>query len=66
MVIISIDDFKSNKVKITLDNGIAFVLYKGDLVKYGLSLNGDNSKKLDIILEELLPGGYYQFRDRQT
>ena len=55
MDIISIDDFKSNKVKITLDNGIAFVLYKGDLVKYGLSLNGDNSKELDIILDELLP-----------
>lgn len=55
MDIISIDDFKSNKVKITLDNGIAFVLYKGDLVKYGLSLNRDNSKELDIILDELLP-----------
>ena len=37
MNIVSIDDFKSNKVKITTDNGIAFVLYKGDLVKYGLS-----------------------------
>lgn len=55
MDIISIDDFKYNKVKITLDNGIAFVLYKGDLVKYGLSLNRDNSKELDIILDELLP-----------
>lgn len=55
MDIISIDDFKSNKVKITLDNGIAFVLYKGDLVKYGLSLNRDNSKELDIIIDELLP-----------
>jgi len=55
MDIISIDDFKSNKVKITLDNGIAFVLYKGDLVKYGLSLNRDNSKELEIILDELLP-----------
>lgn len=55
MNIISIDDFKTNKVKITTDEQIAFVLYKGDLVKYGLSVDKDNSKELDIIVNELLP-----------
>ena len=55
MNIVSIDDFKSNKVKITTDNGIAFVLYKGDLVKYGLSVDKDNSKELEFIIDELLP-----------
>ena len=55
MNIFSIDVFKSNKVKITTDNGIAFVLYKGDLVKYGLSVDKDNSKELEYIIDELLP-----------
>jgi regulatory protein len=55
MNIVSIDDFKSNKVKITTDNGIAFVLYKGDLVKYGLSVDKNNSKELEFIIDELLP-----------
>ena len=55
MNIISIDDFKTNKVKITTDEQIAFVLYKGDLVKYGLSVDKDNSKELDYIINELLP-----------
>lgn len=55
MNIFSIDVFKSNKVKITTDNGIAFVLYKGDLVKYGLSVDKDNSKELEFIIDELLP-----------
>ena len=55
MNIVSIDNFKSNKVKITTDNGIAFVLYKGDLVKYGLSVDKDNSKELEFIIDELLP-----------
>ncbi|MBP5276662.1 MAG: regulatory protein RecX [Lachnospiraceae bacterium] len=55
MNIFSIDIFKSNKVKITTDKGIAFVLYKGDLVKYGLSVDKDNSKELEFIIDELLP-----------
>ena len=55
MNIVSIEDFKSNKVKITTDNGIAFVLYKGDLVKYSLSADKDNSKELEFIIDELLP-----------
>ena len=55
MNIVSIDSFKSNKVKITTDNGIAFVLNKGDLVKYGLSVDKDNSKELEFIIDELLP-----------
>ena len=55
MNIFSIDVFKSNKVKLTTDNGIAFVLYKGDLVKYGLSVDKDNSKELEYIIDELLP-----------
>ncbi len=55
MNLVSIDNYKSNKVKITTDNGIAFVLYKGDLVKYGLSVDKDNSKELEFIIDELLP-----------
>ncbi len=55
MNIVCIDNFMSNKVKITTDNGIAFVVYKGDLVKYGLSADKDNSKELEFIIDELLP-----------
>lgn len=38
MEIVEISDFKTKKVKISFDNGIALVLYKGDLSKYGISL----------------------------
>ena len=55
MNIVSIDNFKSNKVKITTDNGIAFVLYKGELCKYGIKAGLEISEELysDIVKNTL-------------
>ena len=38
MIISDIKDFKTNKILIKLDDSIAFVLYKGDLSKYGFKI----------------------------
>ena len=56
MIVTELKDFKSNKVKVSLDNGIAFVLYKGDLSKYKIYMDAEiDEKTLESITGELLP-----------
>lgn len=55
MTVNEITDYKSNKVKIKLDNGIAFVLYKGDLPKYDIKTGELSEEVFDEIWNELLP-----------
>ena len=55
MTVNEITDYKSNKVKIKLDNGIAFVLYKGDLPKYDIKTGELGEEVFDEIWNELLP-----------
>ncbi len=55
MFIDEIKDINSQKVKIFADNGIAFVLYKGDLSKYGIKTGEVDDSVIDEILTELLP-----------
>lgn len=55
MEVLEINNFKSNRVKVILDNGIAFVLYKGDLIKYNISVGEVEDKYISFILEEILP-----------
>lgn len=55
MEVLEINNFKTNRVKVILDNGIAFVLYKGDLIKYGVSVGEVDDKNINYILEEILP-----------
>ncbi|MBO4346871.1 MAG: regulatory protein RecX [Lachnospiraceae bacterium] len=55
MFIDEIKDINSQKVKIFSDNGIAFVLYKGDLSKYGIKTGEVDDSVIDEILTELLP-----------
>lgn len=54
MEIIDISEFKTNKVKVLLDNEIAFVLYKGDLSKYDLKIGQVEDKVIDEIINEVL------------
>lgn len=55
MEVLEITNFKTNKVKIILDTGIAFVLYKGDLVKYKINIGEVREDYIEYILYELLP-----------
>ena len=55
MYISEIKNINSQKVKISLDNGIAFVLYKGDLPKYGIKEGDIEDSVINDILTELLP-----------
>ena len=55
MFIDEIKDINSQKVKIFTDNGIAFVLYKGDLSKYGIKIGEVEDSVIDEILTELIP-----------
>ena len=55
MYIFEIKKINSQKVKISLDNGIAFVLYKGDLPKYGIKEGDIEDSIINDILTELLP-----------
>lgn len=55
MEVLEINNFKSNRVKVILDNGIAFVLYKGDLIKYNISVGEIEDKYISFIFEEILP-----------
>lgn len=54
MEIIEIKDYKQNKVKVILDNEIAFVMYKGDLSKYGLSIGPVDDNTLRDIYDNCL------------
>lgn len=53
MEIIEISDVNSKKVKISFDNGIALVLYKGDLPKYGISLGEYKESDYEELIEVL-------------
>ena len=55
MHIKEISEFNSAKMKITLDNGIAFVLYKGDLSKYKIEIGEINDDIINEIFTEVLP-----------
>lgn len=55
MHIKDISEFNSAKVKITLDNGIAFVLYKGDLSKYKIEIGEIEDDIINAIFDEVLP-----------
>ena len=55
MFIEEIKELNSQKVKIFLDNGIAFVLYKGDLSKYGISEGEVDDSIIDDIFLDVLP-----------
>ena len=55
MFIDEIKDINSQKVKIFTDNGIAFVLYKGDLSKYGIKIGEVEDSAIDEILTDLIP-----------
>ena len=55
MHIKDITEFNSAKVKITLDNGIAFVLYKGDLSKYKIEIGEIEDDIINEIFGEVLP-----------
>ena len=55
MYISEIKNINSQKVKISLDNGIAFVLYKGDLPKYGIKEGDIEDSVINDILTEILP-----------
>ena len=55
MHIKEISEFNSAKVKIILDNGIAFVLYKGDLSKYKIEIGEINDDIINEIFTEVLP-----------
>ena len=53
MEIVEISDFKTKKVKISFDNGIALVLYKSDLCKYDLSIGEVDEQKWSDLMETL-------------
>ncbi|MBO4311075.1 MAG: RecX family transcriptional regulator [Lachnospiraceae bacterium] len=55
MLIKNISEFNSTKYIITLDNGIAFVLYKGDLSKFGIKEGDADEDIIDEIFNEILP-----------
>ena len=55
MYISEIKNINSQKVKISVDNVIAFVLYKGDLPKYGIKEGDIEDSVINDILTELLP-----------
>ena len=55
MQVKEISEFNSAKYKITLDNGIAFVLYKGDLSKYKIEEGETDDSVIEEIFEEVLP-----------
>lgn len=54
MEITEINEFKKNKVKVSLDNGIAFVLYKGDLSKYGINVGEIGDNEIEELFDEVL------------
>lgn len=56
MIVLEVKAFKTNKYKITTDNEIAFVLYKGDLSKYKIYEGSEISEEtVKVIFEEVLP-----------
>jgi len=55
MIIKEIIDINSKKSKIVTDNGIAFVLYKGDLSKYNIVIGEVEDETIEEIFDRLLP-----------
>lgn len=51
MEIVEISDFKTKKVKISFDNGIALVLYKSDLTKYDISCKEYSNDEYNELVE---------------
>ena len=55
MYITEIKEINSQKNQIKSDNGIAFVLYKGDLSKYGIQIGEVDDDIIEEIINEVLP-----------
>ena len=56
MTVASIQEVTTKKIKITLDSGFAFVLYKGELCTYGISEGAElTAENYNKIMNEVLP-----------
>lgn len=55
MIVTSLEEYTKNKYKVYLDGQFAFVLYKGELHRYGIELNKEiSSDDYDAVMEEVI------------